>query len=63
LEIVRELATSARDYLRPGGWLVLEMAADTGSEVAAELTKLGYQRVAAGLDLAGRERVAEGRFV
>jgi release factor glutamine methyltransferase len=63
LEIVRELATSARDYLKPGGWLVLEMAADTGSEVAAELTKLGYQRVAAGLDLAGRERVAEGRFV
>ena len=60
-EIIRALASSARDYLTPDGWLVLEIAAGSGSEVASELTKLGYERVSAGLDLAGRERVAEGR--
>lgn len=61
LEIVRVLASSAREWLKPGGWIVLEMAADAGAAVSKELTLLGYKHVSAGLDLAGRERVAEGQ--
>jgi release factor glutamine methyltransferase len=61
LDIVRALADSARDWLTPKGWLVLEIAAGAGADVARELTRLGYESVAAGVDLAGRERVAEAQ--
>jgi release factor glutamine methyltransferase len=61
LVIVRALASSARDWLKPRGWLVLEMASGAGAAVARGLGELGYSEISAGLDLAGRERVAEGR--
>jgi release factor glutamine methyltransferase len=55
------VARRAREVLRPGGWLVLECGDDTAEDVAAELRALGYEDVDASLDLAGRERVVEGR--
>jgi release factor glutamine methyltransferase len=63
LNVVRALADSARDWLSPGGWLVFEIAAGAGGEVSTELSRRGYRRVTAGIDLAGRERVAEGQRV
>jgi len=44
------------------GWLLLECHAERAARVAALLESLGYDAVAVGRDLAGRERVVEGRW-
>jgi release factor glutamine methyltransferase len=56
------IAAAAREVLEPGGRLVLEIAAGRGEPTAALLRKLGYEDVQAGSDLAGRDRVVEGRW-
>lgn len=56
------VAAGARQVLRPGGWLVLEVADGRAEEVASLLARLGYQEVRRSLDLAGRERVVEARW-
>ena len=56
------IARSARDALRAGGWLVLEVADGHGASVASLLRELGYARVQASPDLAGRDRVVEGQW-
>jgi release factor glutamine methyltransferase len=56
------VATGARDVLRPGGALVLEVADGKAGEVSALVASLGYDEVAATLDLAERDRVVEGRW-
>ena len=56
------LAAAARDALRPGGWLVLETAAGAGERVEGLLQGLGFEDVTITPDLAGRDRVAEGRW-
>ena len=55
-------ARAAREVLEPGGWLVLEIAATAGAEAARLLRGLGYEEVTVGPDLAGRDRVLEGRW-
>lgn len=55
------IARGAVDALRPGGWLVLEVAEDRAGDVASELQALGYDDVEITRDLARRERVVEGR--
>jgi release factor glutamine methyltransferase len=57
-----KLAEASREALRPGGWLVLETASGAGERVERVLTDLGFQDVAITPDLAGRDRVAEGRW-
>jgi release factor glutamine methyltransferase len=54
------VARGARDVLRPGGAVVLEVASGDASRVAALLRTSGYSDVAITCDLAGRERVVEG---
>ncbi len=58
-----KLANAATEALRPGGWLVLEVAAGAGERVERLLTELGFDDVAITPDLAGRDRVAEGRWI
>jgi release factor glutamine methyltransferase len=54
------LARAALDVLQPGATLVLEVHAERASEVSAMLEALGYDaRIT--LDLAGRDRVVEGK--
>lgn len=55
------VARSAREALRRGGWLVLEVADGKGRDVADMLGTLGYESVGIAVDLAGRERVVSGR--
>lgn len=55
------VARAALAVLRPGGALVLEAAEGRAGEVAALLGELGYAEVRITSDLAGRERVVEGR--
>ena len=56
------VARAARDVLEPGGWLVVEIAATAGAQAARLLGGLGYEEVTVGPDLAGRDRVLEGRW-
>jgi release factor glutamine methyltransferase len=55
------IARASLDALRPGGWLVLECGDEQAATVAAGLEALGYVDVLATPDLAGRDRVVEGR--
>jgi release factor glutamine methyltransferase len=57
-----KLAQAATEALRPGGWLVLEVAAGAGERVERLFSDLGFEDVAITPDLAGRDRVAEGRW-
>lgn len=61
LDDIRQIAAQAPQWLRPGGWLVLEIGADQGRPVADLLTTVGFGDVTIRPDLAGRDRVAVGR--
>jgi len=56
------VARAATEALRPGGWLVLETAATAGERVGRLLEELGYELVTITPDLAGRDRVVEGKW-
>ena len=55
------VAEAARDVLRAGGALALEVGDGQAPAVAQSLGDLGYMDVATTEDLAGRERVVDGR--
>jgi len=55
------VAIAAREALAPGAPLVFEVGDGQAASVAELLTKLGYSEVRISRDLAGRERVVEGR--
>jgi release factor glutamine methyltransferase len=61
LDAIRTLIAAAPRWLRPGGWLVLEIGADQGAAVERLLDEQGYDEVAIRPDLAGRDRVAVAR--
>lgn len=61
-DLVEEIAAPALGLLVPGGWLVVETAQERAAEGAATLERLGYIEVAVTRDLAGAERVVEGRL-
>jgi release factor glutamine methyltransferase len=54
------VARAATEALRPGGWVVLEIAENQASSVQSLLRDLGYERLTISPDLAGRDRVIEG---
>jgi release factor glutamine methyltransferase len=56
------IARGARETLKSGGWLVLEVADGTATEVCRLLSELGFAEVMPFPDLAGRDRVVEGRW-
>jgi release factor glutamine methyltransferase len=56
------VARAATEALRPGGWIVLESAAGGAERMRAALAELGYDTVTITPDLAGRDRVVEGRW-
>ncbi|MFN2472244.1 MAG: peptide chain release factor N(5)-glutamine methyltransferase [Gaiellaceae bacterium] len=55
------VARAAFSALRPGAWLVLEVADGEAEQVAGLLETLGYADVKRTRDLTARERVVEGR--
>jgi release factor glutamine methyltransferase len=55
------VAEAALGALRPGGWVVLECGDGQASALAAALAAFGYEDVLVTPDLAGRDRVVEGR--
>jgi release factor glutamine methyltransferase len=56
------IARGARETLKPGGWLVLEVGDGTADAVGRLLAQLGFEDVSPFPDLAGRDRVVEGRW-
>jgi release factor glutamine methyltransferase len=62
VEVGAEIAREARSALVPGGWLVLECGDGQAAHLAAELESFGYADVLQTRDLAGRDRVVEGRW-
>jgi release factor glutamine methyltransferase len=60
-DVHRLLADEAPDWLRPGGWLVVEIGASQAGEVCRLLDKR-FELVEALPDLAGKDRVVRGRF-
>ncbi|MGI8606473.1 MAG: peptide chain release factor N(5)-glutamine methyltransferase [Gaiellaceae bacterium] len=60
-EVANRIAAEALGVLRPGGWIVLECGDGQALALVAELRELGYDRATVSPDLAGVERVVEGR--
>lgn len=61
LDAIRRIVAGAPRCLA-GGWLLLEHGFDQGPAVRALLTGAGFRQVRTHPDLAGRERVSEGRW-
>ncbi len=61
LEVHRRLVHAAPEWLRPGGWLLVEIGADQGPAVRA-LFKRSLENVEVIPDLAGRDRIVKGQL-
>jgi release factor glutamine methyltransferase len=61
LRDLRAIIEAAPGFIRPGGWLVLEIGADQGPAVARLMGGGAYTDVSIRPDLTGRDRVAVGR--
>jgi release factor glutamine methyltransferase len=59
-DVHRRLATEAAEWLRPGGWLVMEIGADQGS-IVRRVFREHLSAVEILPDLAGRDRIVKGR--
>ena len=62
LDCLRRLAAEAPGRLAPGGWLLVEHGYDQGPAVRDLFTRAGLVEVTTHRDLAGQERLTEGRL-
>jgi release factor glutamine methyltransferase len=60
-ELYDRIFDGARTWLRPGGWVVVEIEDDAGTAVAAAAVGAGFADVVVDTDLNGRDRVISGR--
>lgn len=60
LDSLRAIIASAGRCLKRPGWLFLEHGWNQGGAVRALLRRSGYENIATGRDLSGKERVTEG---
>lgn len=61
LHDLRLIVDQSLRWLRPGGWLIVEIGSDQGATVEEFFHGAGYDDVRVGQDLAGRDRYVEGR--
>ncbi|MGB0722494.1 MAG: peptide chain release factor N(5)-glutamine methyltransferase [Gammaproteobacteria bacterium] len=61
LDAIRRIAASARQWLLPGGWLMLEHGYDQGAAVRTILTDAGLVDAQTHPDLAARDRVTAAK--
>jgi release factor glutamine methyltransferase len=54
------IAAGARNWLGPGGWLLLEIGSTQGAAVATVLAQEGYAKITIHKDLRGLDRVVSG---
>ncbi|MBV8403759.1 MAG: peptide chain release factor N(5)-glutamine methyltransferase [Gammaproteobacteria bacterium] len=62
LACLRTIAADAPQHLHAGGWLLLEHGATQGATLRAALVLAGWRYVRSHRDLAGHERITEGRY-
>lgn len=62
LRDLRVIVVGAREWLGPGGWLVVEIGHRQGDAVRQMFSDAGLDSVRVGQDLAGRDRYVEGRY-
>lgn len=62
MNMIRRIAEEAKAWLRPDGWLLLEIGEHQRSLVAELLENEGWRDVSIHLDLAERPRIAEARW-
>ena len=62
LDLIRELIQQAPTYLKPGGWMALELDPAQSDEVAELFTKNGFQKPCIHNDLSGQDRVVAARL-
>jgi len=63
LDVLMTLLEEAPRWLAIGGWLVVELDEQQAGTIAKLLRAIGYADVAVTADLAGRERIVEGRWI
>lgn len=61
LEIIRRLVDEAPAWIKPRGWLVLEISAWQRADMLKLLPAAGFENVVVRSDLAGRDRIALGQ--
>lgn len=61
LDDIRRIVAEARDFLVPGGWLLLEHGFDQAAAVQELLKRAGFGNIFSQADLAGMDRVTGGR--
>lgn len=61
LSAYRVLAAQACDYLKPGGWLVLEIGYDQKTSVTALLENHGFTAISCEQDLSGHDRIIKAK--
>ncbi len=59
---LRAIVRAAPDHLERGAWLLLEHGATQAADVARELLVRGFGHIRSHRDLAGHERMTEGRW-
>jgi release factor glutamine methyltransferase len=62
LDVLRRVAARAGRWLAPGGFLLCEIGEDQGEAAAALLADAGLAEIAVLPDMAGGDRVVEGRW-
>jgi release factor glutamine methyltransferase len=63
LDVLMSLLQEAPRWLAVGGWLVVELDEEQTAKIEKLLRAVGYTDVAVTADLAGRERIVEGRWI
>ena len=62
LDDIRQLIAEAPEYLRKGGWLLLEHGFDQADTIATLLKQAGFGQIQLHKDLAGHPRVTEAQI-
>ncbi len=60
--VIERITAEAPEWLRNGGWLVVEIGETQGDAVRELLVARGFTDVGIAPDLTGRDRIAEGRW-
>lgn len=61
LDAIRHVALHAKEFLKPGGWLLFEHGWDQAEVIGDYLRQQGYRDIVCHTDLTGHARVAGGR--
>lgn len=61
LHFYRRIVAQAGDYLKPEGWLCMEIGHDQGEAVSRMMREAGFLQVEIVKDLAGNDRVVRGK--